>query len=481
MSRYHSVQLKRELCVGCTNCIKKCPTEAIRVRDGKARIADNRCIDCSECIRACPHHAKSASMDSLDSMKDYDYTIALASPSLYAQFGAPADRFMVLAALKNIGFDDVYEVAIGADIVTENTIRLIRELGRRAPRPLISSACPAVVRLVQMRFPGLIENLVPFDSPMEVTAEIARGEAIIKTGLRSERIGIFFISPCPAKRTAVLKPQSRSRSHVDAVVAISEAYPLILAKLEKMDPQSIETFKQHQLAHASGIRWGYIGGEAMSLNIDKYLAVDGIHNVISILDEVENERLRDIDFIEANSCVGGCIGGPLNVANRFSGRARQSAYVRAANQLAAAHPEKFYDVRQTILTEWDQPLEPNRALNLDEDIGQALLKYEQMEQIVKRLPGLDCGACGAPDCAALAEDIVRGEATETDCIFKLKERIRNVAAQMFELESEMNRHFTPKSESPGFEADGREARTSASSRESAFISETSVDGERESI
>lgn len=468
MSRFHSVHLNRDLCVGCTNCIKKCPTEAIRVRDGKARIADQRCIDCGECIRVCPHHAKSATMDPLSRMDDFDYKIALAAPSLYAQFGAPADRFMVLAAVKNLGFDDVYEVAIGADIVTENTIRMMKEQGRRAPKPLISSACPAVVRLIQMRFPGLIDNLVPFDSPMEITAEIARAEAIIKTGLKSDRVGIFFISPCPAKRTATALPYGRDRSHVDAVIAISEAYPLILTKLEKMDPQTIDAFKAHQLALATGIRWGYTGGEALSLNTDKFLAVDGIHNVISILEEVENERLRDIDFIEANSCLGGCIGGPLTVANRFSGKSRQRSYVRAANQLAAIHPERFYDVKKMVLPEWDKPLEPNRAMNLDDDIGHALAKYEQMEQIVKRLPGLDCGACGAPDCASLAEDIVRGEATETDCIFKLKERIRNVAAQMFDLEAEMNRHFQQNEKDDGADvtqaADQEKVKTESSGK-----------------
>ncbi len=440
MSRYHSVRLNRDLCMGCTNCIKRCPTEAIRVRDGKAQISENRCIDCGECIKVCPHHAKSATMDALDVLAKYDYTIALAAPSLYAQFGAPANRFMVLAALRNLGFSDVYEVAIGAEIVTANTIRLLQKPGKSVPRPLISSACPAVVRLIQMRFPGLIDNLVPFDSPMEVTAEIARADAVLKTGLKSDRIGVFFISPCPAKRTATVIPIGRDRSQVDAVIAISEVYPLILAKLEKMDPAIVEETRRREMARAEGIRWAYTGGEAVSLNIDKYLAVDGIHSVISILEEIENERLRDIDFIEANSCVGGCIGGPLTVANRFSGRSRQAAYVKAAEQLTTAHPERFHKPLDVQLDEWDVPLEPNRALNLAEDIGEALAKYEQMEQITHRLPGLDCGACGAPDCASLAEDIVRGLATETDCIFKLKERIRSVAAQMFELETEMNRH-----------------------------------------
>ena len=350
---------------------------------------------------------------------------------------------MVLAALRNLGFDDVYEVALGAEIVTDNTIRLLREHGNQLPRPLISSACPAVVRLIQMRFPGLIENLVPFDSPMEITAELARADAVVKTGLKSNRIGVFFISPCPAKRTATVIPIGRERSQVDAAIAISEVYPLILAKLEKMDPAIVEETRKIQLAKAYGIRWAYNGGESMALNIEKYLAVDGIHNVISILEEIENERLRDIDFIEANSCLDGCIGGPLTVANRFSAKSRLRSYVHAANSLATTHPERFHKPLDITLDEWNVPLEANRALNLAEDIGEALAKYEQMELITKRLPGLDCGACGAPDCASLAEDIVRGLATETDCIFKLKERIRNVAAQMFELENEMNRHGAP--------------------------------------
>jgi len=114
MSRLHSVRLNRDLCMGCTNCIKKCPTEAIRVRNGKAVINEARCIDCGECIRACPHHAKSAEMDLFSRIGDYPFKIALAAPSLYTQFGPPATREMVLAALHSLGFDRVYEVALGA-------------------------------------------------------------------------------------------------------------------------------------------------------------------------------------------------------------------------------------------------------------------------------------------------------------------------------------------------------------------------------
>ncbi|MEA4890243.1 MAG: [Fe-Fe] hydrogenase large subunit C-terminal domain-containing protein [Clostridiaceae bacterium] len=439
MPKLHSVKLNRDLCVGCTNCIKKCPTEAIRVRNGKAQISESRCLDCGECIRACPHHAKSASMDPFSRLQDYPYAIALAAPSLYAQFGTPATRVMVLAALRNIGFQDVYEVAIGAEIITRKTAIYLEEARRNKIRPLISSACPAVVRLIQMKYPGLIDNLVPFDSPMEVTARLARQETMAKTGLKAEEIGIFFISPCPAKRSAVVNPIGRSGSDVNGVIAISDAYPQILAKLEKLDPAALKDFEERVLAGSAGIRWAYAGGEAIALNTSRYLAVDGIHNVIAILEEIENERLRDIDFIEANSCTGGCIGGPLTVANRFSAKSRQRGYIAAAGPSAAI--STVSTAPKTLPVEpWPEPLLPNNALKLDQNIMVALQKYEQMKKIAVNLPGLDCGACGAPDCEALAEDIVRGEATETDCIFKLKERIRSVAAQMSELEEEMTRH-----------------------------------------
>lgn len=443
MSKFHSVRLDRELCVGCTNCIKRCPTQAIRVRDGKANIAESRCIDCGECIRICPHHAKSAVMDPFDDLSGYRWKIALAAPSLYAQFGPPATRVMVLAALQNIGFDDVYEVSIGAEIVTRHTADYLSQARKQHQLPLISSACPAVVRLIQMKYPGLIDNLVPFDSPMEVTALIAREETLkARPDLNPQDIGVFFISPCPAKRTAVTNPIGNPDSHVDRVIAISDAYPLILGKLEKMDARTIAASEHRLLSGAGGVRWGYAGGEAMALPTEKYLAVDGIHNVMAILEEIENERLRDIDFIEANSCMGGCIGGPLTVANRFSAKSRQRSYIQSAEQLSEDHPEAIFPADQINLAAWPGIIEPNRALQLDEDIFKALEKYEHMEAITKALPGLDCGACGAPDCAALAEDIVRGQATETDCIFKLKERIRHVASQMVELEGEMNRHVT---------------------------------------
>jgi len=437
---FHSVSLDKDKCVGCTNCIKKCPTQAIRVRNGLARIAEGRCIDCGECIRACPHHAKKAVTDRFGLIDEYEYKIALVAPSFYSQFGFPATRKNILACVKNTGFDDVYEVACGADIVTKATIYELKTKSGKIDYPIISSACPAVVRLIQIKYPGLINNLLDYNSPMETIAKIARDEAINKKGYKSEQIGVFFITPCPAKKTAIEVPYGVDMSYVDGAISFSDIYPMVLANLEKGNKNGIEDIKDGRIPSHDGIRWANIGGESIALNTEKFLAVDGIHNVISILEEIENERLKDVDFIEANACTGGCIGGPLTVTNMYTAKTRLSRYIKESKEYIKENPKKLFKSDFSQATRWGNSLLFNPALKIDRDIAKALEKYDYMQKIQKSLPGLDCGACGAPDCAALAEDIVKGQATETDCIFKLKEKIQNVADQMRELESQMSKH-----------------------------------------
>ena len=305
---FHSVTLDEEKCRGCTNCIKRCPTEAIRVRKGKARIINERCIDCGECIRICPYHAKKAITDDFSRIKSYAYRIAIPAPSLYGQFKPVYTRNRILNAIRLLGFDDVYEVARGAEFVTEATKKLLKR--KDVKKPIISSACPAVVRLIQVRFPNLIDHLVRLESPMEVSAKLIRRKASLEKGIDAADIGVFFITPCAAKATSVKAPYENLKSSVDGVISIKDIYLRLLSRLEQAG-------EQEQLARAGliGIRWANSGGEGLALETDRFLAVDGIHNVITILEAIENDKLEDVDFIEALSCSGGCLGGPLTVEN----------------------------------------------------------------------------------------------------------------------------------------------------------------------
>ena len=229
MERYfHSVTLDKNKCVGCTNCIKRCPTQAIRVRGGKAQIMTERCIDCGECIRVCPHHAKKARHDTLDKCKEFAYTVALPAPALYGQFNRLDDIDVVLTGLQALGFDEVFEVSRAAEIVSDATRMLMND--GKLKKPVISSACPAVVRLIRVRFPDLCDHVLPLKSPMEVAAMLARRQAVANSGLAPEQIGVFFISPCAAKVTDARSPIGIDSSEVDGVLAISDIYPALLGK-----------------------------------------------------------------------------------------------------------------------------------------------------------------------------------------------------------------------------------------------------------
>lgn len=408
---FHSVRLDEEKCKGCINCIKRCPTGAIRVRRGKAYIISERCIDCGECIRICPNHAKYAEKYSFNEILEYKYRIALPAPTLYGQFNNLDDVDYVLNGLLRLGFDDVFEVSVGAELVSEATrLHMQRD---DIVRPVISSACPAVVRLIRVRFPNLIPNVLDLDAPLETAAKLARKRAMEKTGLPASDIGVFFITPCTAKITAIKQPICNEKSHISGVFAIKDIYPVLLGQMDKL--QDLTPLKSSGLL---GVGWASSGGESAALIKERYLAADGIENVIQVLEELENEKLNDLDFIELNACAGGCVGGPLTVENPYVAKARLQR-LRKYMPVSCNHlPQEEIpaDMR------WDKPLESVNIMKLDDDLRRAMEKMAKMNEIEKNLPGLDCGTCGAPSCRDLAEDIVRGKASIEDCVFFTREK-----------------------------------------------------------
>lgn len=430
---FHSVHLMEDKCKGCVNCIKRCPTEAIRVRDGKAHIIEARCIDCGECVRNCPNQAKIVVADSMERLKSYRYNVALPAPAIYGQFREDTDPKRVLAALLKIGFDDVIDVAFAADLISVK----IRE-ALRVPsdiRPMISSACPAVVRLVQVRFPNLTEHILTAATPMRVSALMAREQARKATGLADEEIGIFFITPCPGKVSAIFEPAAYEETCISGAIPIAEVYPLVREKLLH-DDLEINNTGSLRPGSGFGIGWGRSGGENQAIGDSRLIAVDGIHNVIQILEDVERGKLSDIDYIEAQACTGGCVGGVLTVENAYITRRRLRMLAAAAAQQVDGFEDEEFIKEMLAREQWfihDKPIQPRPTLKLDNDMAVAIRKMEQMERIIEDLPGLDCGSCGAPNCQALAEDVVRGLANELDCMFKLRERVRELAGEMMQL------------------------------------------------
>lgn len=416
MEYFHSVTLNADRCKGCITCVKRCPTEAIRVKDGKATIIKERCIDCGECIRVCPHHAKKAVYDKLEMLQQYEYNVALPAPALYGQFNNLDNVDYVLNGLLDLGFNNVFEVARAAELVSECTRKLLAEPDYL--RPLISTACPAIIRLIRVRFPKLIPHLLDLQAPVEIAAKLARKEAMEKTGLPAEKIGVFFISPCPAKVTALRHPLGSENRDVSGVLAISDIYRPLLSAMNKIkQPKALSE------CGLTGISWSYTGGEATALLRTKYLAADGMENVIKILEEIEDEKLGDLDFVELGACVSGCVGGCLTIENPYIAKTRVRQlrkYMPVSANRLKDYDLSFEDCRWTKAVEYDP------VLRLDADLATAMKKMQETREIEKDLPGVDCAACGSPSCRAFAEDVVAGTAKMSDCLLRLKNQLKDI-------------------------------------------------------
>ncbi len=403
----HSVSLNFEKCRGCTHCLKHCPTEAIRIRGGHAVIDAARCVDCGQCIRYCPYQAKKAAYDKLSDLPKDKWKIALPAPSLFGQFDNLDDVDYVLRGLLKCGFDDVYEVARAAELVSDYTRRYMKE--KNPQHPVISSACPVVERLIMLRYPYLAEHLLPILPPIEVAASEARREALAKhPELSPEDICVAFISPCPAKVSYVKNRTSDKKSDVDFVISISDMYFELLGVMKKTDePDTVSRTGR------IGLGWASSGGEATAIFNEKYLAADGIENVVHVLEEVDNGAFPELEFIELNACSGGCVGGVMNVVNPFIAKARLRTLRRYLPVSQNWGKMDATDVPDNVLVKYD--FEYKSVSSFGNDREESMRMMSQMEDIFRKLPGIDCGSCGAPTCRAFAADIVRGNAAIDDC------------------------------------------------------------------
>ena len=420
MNKYeHSVYLDVDKCNGCTTCLKHCPTEAIRIRNNHAVINGERCIDCGECIRVCPNGAKKAKCNKLSAMDKFKWKIALPAPTLYGQFDNLDDVDYVLDGLLKIGFDDVFEVSAAAELVSVYTRTYLKD--ESIKKPVISSACPAILRLIGLRFPSLTDNIIHLLPPMEVAAMLAREKAQKEhPELKPEEIGVCFISPCPAKASYVKNGFADYKSQVDVVVAVNDLYFSLIAAMKQ--DEDIKTLSNSGMI---GIGWASSGGEATAIFNESYLAADGIDNCIKVLDQVENGNIPKLEFIELNACTGGCVGGVLTIQNPFIAKARLQN-LRRYLPVSRNFPEKGkdYDLPEEVLFEELPVYKP--ISRLSDSMHESMRMMAEIQKLREQLPCIDCGSCGAPNCRAFAEDVVKKQADISDCLIKRnKEAKRN--------------------------------------------------------
>jgi Fe-S-cluster-containing hydrogenase component 2 len=393
--------------------MRSCPTQAIRVRSGKASISEKLCVDCGTCISVCPHGAIASKADPIPNISRFKYNVVVPSPIFYTQFDSRIHPYIIHQAFRKLGFDQVVNVGAASAALTKAlTEYLDSNPGRR---PLISSHCPSLVRLIQVRYPDLVELIAPLHVPRELTAREIRRTLPAELGLKPEEVGIFLIVPCPAMVVSIKQPAERTKSWFDGVVSIKDMfavmYPHITAAEEDFDESQVPDDFVFSLG------WGSSGSITQAAGAENWLAVSGLQHVMQTFDDIENSRLRNVDFVEALVCLLGCLGGPFTVENPYVARAN---YLKQKRKYEIETPVDGEDISRKLESGsfyLEKQVLPRPIQFFDTDLETSIKRMKERERVYKKLRKIDCGCCGSPTCLTFAEDFVRGEVELTDCIF----------------------------------------------------------------
>ncbi len=415
---HHALKINEEICTGCSHCMMVCPTEAIRVRAGKAILFENRCVDCGECFKACPVKAISIDQDDFNRIQAYKYRIALVPAVFIGQFPETITHERICRAILACGFTHIFEVELSTGILLDQ----IRLYSSQNPsrKPLISSFCPAILRLIQVKFPSLVGNIMLLKPPLDITSLYCR-KLLTDQGINPADIGVFYLTPCAAKIAAIKSPVGEDYSMITGVINMDFIFNKVnryLKNEKEVPPVTIPNLPLDTMS----LRWTLTHGESEQLP-GRSLAIDEIHNVIEFLEKIENEEIRDIDFLELRACDESCAGGVLTSANRFLIAERLRNFQAENENQGISLKDGIESYREYLNRRiFIQDIKPRSMMQLDDNMAEAMRKMDKVQELMNILPGVDCSACGSPNCQAFAKDIVQGEAGIKQCIFVQKSR-----------------------------------------------------------
>jgi len=372
---WRGVRISPVLCTGCLRCLRVCPTQALRVRESRPAILEHLCINCAECIAACEPGA--LAMSAAAELPDSKGRSLLIPFSFLYQFGAGVGPESVLRALSGLGFSEVRELG-----PWHEALRRATEECAAHPKalPIISPACPAVVNLIETRFPSLIRHLAPFLSPAEAACRdwAAAGKSVV-------------VASCPSECAALLAADGRLEADIIPPALLGQkVMPLVAAR--RGGPGAAVSSESE-----------YGNSRTRTSAIEGLLEAHGVRHVMRLLEEVENGLLPDVRVLELFTCEQGCFGSPLLKEDAFISRHRARSRT-AAKEARAVRREKPFTARA--------------GLRLDEDMAKAIAKLSEIEKLRRTLPGKDCALCGAPTCDALAEDVILGRIAAGNCVHK---------------------------------------------------------------
>ncbi len=404
------IQLLKSNCKNCHKCIRSCPVKSIRFTGGQAHIIQDACILCGQCLTACPQNAQKIA-DGIEDVtrilcRNHPITASIA-PSYAAYFegiGFPSMK----EALRQLGFTDAEETAIGATFVKKE---YEKQLARQEQDLIITSCCPSVNLLIQKYYPSLLPYLSPVVSPM-----IAHGIDIKR---REPDAAVIFIGPCPAKK------REAPDSAIDAVLTFEELEGMFAAKGIRLKPHEDISHSRNPRSRAR--LFPTAGGILKTMDIPDVeytcMVVDGIDNCIAALDDIRRGNITRC-FIEMSACTGSCIGGPVMEKYSHSPVRRYQSVVRFAGR----EDYRIAPMETELLEKVYVPLSCSQKTPSRKEIENVLVKMGKHRPEDE----LNCGSCGYDSCREKAAAVCQGKAELNMCLPFLMDNAEQLTSNIME-------------------------------------------------
>jgi len=391
--------LKKSNCKNCYKCIRHCPVKAIRFSGNQAHIIGNECILCGECFVVCPQNAKQI-VDETEKVKvfmqDTAPVIASLAPSFVANYEGVGINAM-REALKQLGFYDVEETAIGATMVKNEYERMLREEDRDI---IISSCCHSINLLIQKHYPDVLEYLADVVSPMQAHCnDIKKRYPNAKT---------VFIGPCVAKKDEA----QHYEGIVDAVLTFEELTNWL--KEEQIELKQEMDEEKESRARFFPTTGGVLKTMTQDVPGYTYLAIDGVQNCINAILDIQAGKIHKC-FIEMSACMGSCIGGP--VMEKYHITSHVKDYITISNYAG----DKDFEVEQPKAVELKKEFAHIEQKSPQPTEAEIMAALRQMGK-TKPSDELNCGSCGYNTCREKAVAIFQGKAEASMCLPYLKNK-----------------------------------------------------------
>ena len=409
----HYLDFTGSRCRDCYKCLRECPVKAIKYIDHEARIIEDRCILCGKCTVVCPQNAKRVHSEIADVealLASGKPVVASVAPSFVSAFGV-RDFTAMSIALGKLGFAAAEETAVGANIVTAEYEKLLETGGYKN---FITSACPAINRMIQLYYPKALKYLAPVASPMVAHARLLKK--------RYPDAAVVFIGPCIAK-----KREGRESGVISAVLTFNELNTMFNAR--SIDPQKVAAVSSGESSANRSKYYPISRGIIKSFNkLPKgyeYVAVDGVKRSFDVLEDIDS--LEGM-FIEINCCEYACINGPATLDREGALKANESVRKYAAASLDDESAGDYIDSEGIDLAEGHPRITLGNVVPSERDIRATLAKTGKL----KPEDELNCGACGYPTCREKAIAVLNGNADLDMCIPYMRKRAESMSFEIIQ-------------------------------------------------